>query len=85
MTLLLSLFLSLFPIQDTEVFYCEVASLGEYGFSQISNHDEYVCKNPNDKTDFIILVDEHNNISINDNMQVLLNKYNEVVYYKIYE
>lgn len=39
-------------------FTCEIVPLEKYGFEQVSESKEYVCKNPNDKADFVILVDK---------------------------
>lgn len=57
---------------DTETFQCEVTPLAEYGFEQVSNdHPEYVCVNPNDYTDFIILESPHE-LDTGDMMRVEL-------------
>lgn len=62
-----------------EVLECEVEPLEEYGFTQFSQFDEYVCVSPTDYTDFIIIGDEEKTIELGDDMTVLLNDHGEVM------
>lgn len=68
---------------NNEVLTCELNDLQEYGFSQWSDYNEFVCVNETDNTDFIILADEHKeDLKIGDNMKVELNKHDEIVNYE---
>lgn len=68
---------------NNEVLTCELNDLQEYGFSQWSNYNEFVCVNETDYTDFIILADEQKEgLQIGDMMSVELNEHDEIISYK---
>lgn len=60
---------------------CKLENLNKHNFTQLNNHKEYICVNNNDKTDFIIIADEENNLKVNDNLIVYLNINDEVIHY----
>lgn len=81
--LALALGLSTFIGSNTEVFECEVVPLDDYGFVQLGEHPEYVCVNPDNDADFIIIEDEallgEDQLNIGDGMKVELNEHGEVL------
>lgn len=58
---------------------CEVTPLDQYGFEQQSEFDEYVCANPDDKADFVVIADEHSEYSVGNTLTVKLNEHGEVL------
>ncbi len=64
---------------NTERLSCEVTPLDQYGFVQVSEFDEYVCANPDDKADFAIIADEHGEYSLGDTLDVTLNEHGEIL------
>lgn len=72
--------LNLFNNQSTtEVLKCEVVPLEEYGFIQISEHQEYVCQNSNNVADFVVIEDMLDQYKVGDNLRVELNKHGELL------
>ncbi|MDY0395398.1 hypothetical protein ACFSMW_13385 [Virgibacillus halophilus] len=62
--------LAVFPA-GTETFQCEIAALDDYGFEQVGEHQEYVCVNPNDYTDFVV-IENDSPLDIGDMMNLEL-------------
>lgn len=62
----------------TDVLYCEVTDLAEYGFEQASEHDEYVCANQADFTYFRIIEDKDGIVEIGDEILLGLDQNGDV-------
>ena len=65
--------------ENVERLVCNVESLEDHSFMQVSEFDEYVCVNLADSSDFVILVDEFSEYRIGDRLKVTLNIHGEVL------
>lgn len=74
---------TMFGYGANEIVVCNVESLEEHDFIQLSDNKEYVCINENDFTDFIILEDRYDEFRINDTVKVELNRHNKIVDYEV--
>lgn len=63
---------------ESETLTCKVQPLSDYGFIQVSNCPEYVCANPLNKADFIVIEDTNNDYKLNDTLFAMLNEHGEV-------
>ena len=54
----------------TRTISCEVEPLEDHGFTQMADNPEYVCVNPNDFTDFIVVEDKEGTIEPGDVLSV---------------
>lgn len=62
-----------------EELICKVEPLEHHGFMQVSEFDEYVCVNPSNISDFVVITDEYSEYRVGDLLIVTLNKYGEVL------
>jgi len=63
-----------------EVLTCEVQSLEKHGFSQVSEkYPEYVCVNPGNYTDFVIIEDHGDGYELGTLLNVTISADNSVV------
>lgn len=72
-TLLLALTLFTQPT-ETETLSCTVQPLSTQGFIQVSGNQEYICANPFNKADFIIIEDPNNEYNLDDSLYIMLDK-----------
>ena len=63
----------------SELLYCEVEPLEAHGFVQMGDYPEYVCVNPADYTDFVVVADTDDSISEGNRLILGLNEYSEVI------
>lgn len=70
-------------VPGNEQILCEVKSLESQGFAQLSEHEEYVCENISDDTDFIVVEDEFNEFRLGDILNVELDSNDELVDYEV--
>ena len=70
-------------VPGNEQILCEVKSLESQGFAQLSQHEEYVCENISDDTDFIVVEDEFDEFRLGDVLNVELNLHGELVDYEV--
>ena len=66
-----------------EQILCEVKSFESQGFAQLSKHEEYVCENILDDTDFIVVEDEFSEFRLGDVLNAELNLHGELVDYEV--
>lgn len=74
-------------VAQSETLDCVLTDLDKYGFSQTSKeYKEYVCKNPEDKADFIVFEDNKETGAIKgDYVRAELNEHGEMVDYQKFE
>lgn len=61
---------AMFGMAQGENMTCTVVELEAYDFIQLSEHDEYVCYNKEDYTDFVIVEDVRKVLDIGDVIEV---------------
>lgn len=66
-----------------EQILCEVESLESQGFVELSKHEEYVCENILDDTDFIVVEDEFDEFRLGDVLNAELDLHGELVDYEV--
>ena len=70
-------------VPGSEIILCQVKDLESQGFAQLSKHEEYVCENILDDTDFIVVEDEFDEFRVGDVLNVELNLHGELVDYEV--
>lgn len=54
----------------TRTISCEVEPLDDHGFAQMADNPEYVCVNPDDFTDFVVVEDKEGTFELGDVLSV---------------